>query len=291
MNILLTGASGFVGGHLQQRLERSGHQVTPVSRRPGAGGVDWSPDGLRRGAEGADAIVHLAGENIFGRRWSAAQKARLLESRVGTARRLSSLAAELGTGCLISASAVGYYGPSTELGLDEDSPPGSDFLARLCREWEAAIEPAREVGVRTAVVRIGVVLGPGGGALARMLPPFRLGLGGPLGGGRQWVSWVHVDDLTALFQFLLEHPETAGCFNATAPNPVTMAELAQTLGRVLGRPAVLPVPALALRALLGGAASVLLTGQHVLPARARRAGFVFEHAGLEGALRNLLGAA
>lgn len=287
MKVLLTGATGFVGRRLSDLLRGKGHEVLPVSRSPGAA-FDWSGEGLQRGVAAADAIVHLAGENLFARRWSARQKEVLRKSRVDTTLRLARLAAEHDTKVFVSASAVGRYGPSDDRELDESSPRGSDFLADLCTQWEDATEAAVEVGVRTAIVRIGVVLGKDGGALAKMLFPFRLGLGGPLGSGAQWMSWIHLDDLCSLIVFLLENDGAAGPFNATAPNPVTMRTLARTLGRVLHRPAFLPAPAPMVRLALGEVADVLLTGQRVLPRRALAAGFSFRHPELEAALRDLL---
>jgi hypothetical protein len=288
MKVLLTGATGFVGGHLARRLRGDGHEVLAVSRRPGAHS-DWSSERLRLGVREADAIVHLAGENLFAKRWNEERKELLRASRIETTRLLARLAAERRPAVFLSASAVGWYGASDERELDERSPRGSGFLAELCAEWEEATEEALEAGVRTAVVRIGVVLGRGGGALAKMLPPFRLGLGGPIGSGRQWVSWIHVDDLCSLFLWLLGRERERGVFNATAPRPVTMEELARTLGRVLHRPAFLPAPAPLLRLALGEVADTLLTGQRVFPRRALEAGFRFAHPELEPALRDLLG--
>jgi len=286
MKVLLTGATGFVGTHLAKKLAGAGHEVLPVSRKAGAG-FDWSEESLRRGVDAADAIINLAGENLFAKRWNAAQKQVLWSSRVEGTTALARLAAQLEPGCLLSASAVGWYGPSDDRELDEHSPRGNDFLAELCLDWEAATEAAVEAGVRTAIVRIGVVLGKGGGALARMLPPFRLGLGGPLGNGRQWMSWIHVDDLCGLFLFLLEHERASGVFNATAPEPVTMRDLSRTLAGVLHRPAFFPVPAPVLKLALGEVSSILLTGQRVKPKRALEAGYRFAYPELEGALRQI----
>jgi len=288
MKVLLTGSTGFVGSQLARRLRERGHVPLEVSRRPGAA-YDWSPERLRLGVNEADAIVHLAGENLFAKRWSERRKAALRASRIETTRALAKLVAARAPAVLVSASAVGWYGASDGRELVEGAPRGSGFLAELCAEWEEATEDALEAGVRTAIVRIGVVLGRGGGALAKMLLPFRLGLGGPLGNGRQWVSWIHLDDLCALFVHLLEHERCAGAFNATAPQPVTMKELSSALGRVLHRPALLPAPAPMLRLALGEVADVLLTGQRVLPRRALESGFRFAHPALEPALRDLLG--
>jgi len=292
MRVLVTGGTGFVGTRLVELLGERGHEALVVSRRPGAA-FDWSEESLRRGVSASDAIVHLAGENLFARRWTTRQKRLLRASRIESTHRLALLAAEGGAETrprtFLCASAVGWYGPSDGRELTESSPHGAGFLAELCAEWEAATAPAAEVGVRTAVVRTGVVLGLGGGALAKMLLPFRLGLGGPLGDGRQWVSWIHRDDLCALFLHLLEHPGATGAFNGTAPGAVTMKDFARTLGRVLGRPAFLPAPAPALRLALGEVADVLLTGQRVVPRKALESGFAFAHPSLEPALRTLLG--
>lgn len=287
MKVLLTGATGFVGSRLARHLREQGHEPLEVSRRPGAA-YDWSPERLQIGVNEADAIVHLAGENLFAKRWSEKQKKLLRTSRIEKTRMLATLVAARRPAVLLSASAVGWYGASDDRPLDERSPRGSGFLAELCSDWEDATEAAVEAGVRTTIVRIGVVLGRGGGALAKMLPPFRLGLGGPLGSGKQRVSWIHIDDLCALFLWLLTHDGCAGAYNATAPHPVTMKELAHTLGRVLRRPAFLPAPAPIMRLALGEVADVLLTGQHVVPRRAQADGFRFTYPSLEPALRELL---
>ena len=288
MKILVTGATGFIGRRLSRLAESRGHQVTPVSRTPRAGGFDWSQQSLTDGVRAADAIVHLAGESLFGRRWSEAQKKRLVASRVETTSRLAALAVEHRPAVFLSASAVGYYGASDRRDLDEESPPGRDFLATLCRRWEEATQPAAAAGVRTVIARLGVVLGAESGALKQMLPPFKLGVGGPIGSGRQWVSWIHADDAASLLLFLVEHATAAGPHNATAPEPVTMKGLASALGRALGRPAVLPVPGFALKLALGEVADVLLTGQHVVPRRAIEEGFRFRFPSLDQALRDLL---
>ena len=289
MKVLLTGATGFVGARLLAVLRGAGHEVRTVSRRPGAGDHDWSDASLAAGVEATDAVIHLAGAGLFDRRWNPRFKQELVESRVRTTEQLATLMARKGSGVLLQASAIGYYGASDAVGLTEDSPPGDDFLAELCAAWERAAEPAREARLRTAAVRIGVVLGPGGGALAKMLPPFKLGAGGPLGSGRQWFSWVHVDDVCGLFAHLLERPDAAGAFNATAPGPVRNKDLAKALGKVLRRPAVLPTPGFAMKLLLGEVADVLLTGQHVLPRASEAAGYTFVHRELEPTLRELLG--
>lgn len=294
MKVLLTGATGFVGSHLSRRLETAGHSVLAVSRRPGVrddpigARYDWSDESLMRGVREADAVVHLAGENLFARRWTRAQKQILWSSRFENTKKLASLVAARKPAAFISASAVGYYGASETAVFQEGSPRGAGFLADLCADWEGATDSAAQVGVRTSIVRIGVVLGLGGGALAKMLPMFRFGLGGPLGNGRQWVSWVHVDDLCALFQFLLENEKASGIFNATAPAAVTMKDLSTALGRAMHRPAVFPAPAPMLRFALGEVADILLTGQKVEPRRAREAGFKFRFPDIDSALRDIV---
>jgi uncharacterized protein (TIGR01777 family) len=287
MKVLLTGASGFIGTRLSKRLESAGHRVLPVSRHAGSG-YDWSDESLARGVRESDAVIHLAGENLFAKRWSVAQKEKLGSSRTLPTKRLAALVAERKPSCFISASAVGYYGPNSEAHLDEGSPHGNDFLAGLCMDWEGATLAARSAGVRTALIRTGVVLGRGGGALSKMLPPFKLGLGGPLGSGKQWVSWIHIDDLVSLFLFILENPKAEGAFNGTAPQPVSMKELAQSLGRALHRPAVFPVPAPILRLALGEVADILLTGQYVEPRRATESGFKFQFRDVDSALNDIV---
>jgi uncharacterized protein (TIGR01777 family) len=238
----------------------------------------------------ADAVIHLAGENLFDKRWTTKQKQVLRSSRTQPTTTLAKLIAARKPACFISSSAVGYYGASQDTHFVETSPRGQGFLADLCGEWEASTAPAADAGVRTAIVRTGVALGRGGGALAKMLLPFKLGIGGPLGSGRQWLSWVHIDDLAALFQFLLENPGASGPFNATAPLPVTMKVFAQSLGRALHRPAIFPVPGPMLKLALGEVADVLLTGQYVEPRRAREGGFTFRFANVDAALRDAVGA-
>jgi uncharacterized protein (TIGR01777 family) len=285
MKVLVTGASGFIGKHLCARLRAGGHTVATVGRS--SADYDWSDASLARGVNACDAVVHLAGENLVAKRWSAAQKQRLWSSRHDLTTKLARLVAQRKPACFVSASGVGYYGASATATFDESSPRGQGFLAELCADWEAAANIAAEAGVRTAIVRTGVVLGKDGGALAKMLPPFKLGVGGPLGDGEQWMSWIHVDDETRLYTFLLENPKAAGAFNGTAPNPVTMNELAKALGKALHRPVVFRVPGPMLKLALGEVADVLLEGQRVLPRRALEAGFEFEHPRLEDALAEL----
>ncbi|MBM3977911.1 MAG: TIGR01777 family protein [Planctomycetes bacterium] len=287
MKILLSGIRGFVGARLAERLRARGHEVVGITRAGGSG-IGWDERALVAAARGAGAIVHLAGENLFDGRWNDARKQALRASRVDTTALLARVAAGAGVPALVCASAIGYYGTSDARGLNERSPQGSGFLAELCAAWEAAAAPARAAGVRTCHVRIGVVLAPQGGALKNMLPPFRVGLGAPLGSGKQWVSWVHRDDLCDLIAHLVESTSASGVFNATAPEPVDMRALSKALGKAIGRPVFLPnVPGFVLKTMLGEVADVLLTGQHVLPERALADGFRFAYPTLDAALTDL----
>ena len=287
MNILLTGGTGFIGSRLRTRLEDAGHAVRVVSR--GAGGdVTWEPGALEAAVGDSEAVIHLAGEPLLGRRWTARQKERLRTSRVDTTRRIAAAVAEAKPRAFLTASAIGYYAPDPERRYTVDDKPADDFLGRLCAEWEAARQPAIDAGVRTATVRIGVVQGRGGGALQKMLLPFRLGVGGPVGSGRQWVSWIHLEDLLRMFEWLLDSEDARGVYNGTAPTPVTNRELSKALGRVLRRPAIFPVPGFALRIALGEVSVLLTEGQHVTPTRALAGGFAFRFPEIEPALRDLL---
>lgn len=286
MKILVTGATGFVGRNLMAHLERAGHHPTVVSRRPNVG-VDWDEASLREGVRRHEAVIHLAGEGVLDKRWSAERKRAILDSRVETTSLLARLCAELGDRRLVSTSAVGYYGPDVR-GGDESSPPGDDFLAEVCQKWEAALQPAIDAGIPTAWVRTGIVLGKEGGALKRMLLPFKLGAGGPLGSGRQPFPWIHVGDLCRLYTHLATHRELEGAFNGVAPGLCDQRTFAKTLGSVLHRPAVMPAPAFALKLALGGGAEVLLEGQGVAPRRTLESGFRFDHPDLEPALADLL---
>lgn len=296
MNILVTGSSGLVGSALMPSLRAAGHQVTAVVRRaprPGAAEVQWDPLGRDATAifAGADAVIHLAGENIAAGRWSQARKSRILNSRVQGTQTLAATLARLPTPpkVLVSASAQGYYGNRGEELLQEDSSPGSDFLAEVCRQWEAATQPASQAGVRVVRLRFGLILSPAGGALPRMLPLFRLGLGGKLGSGRQWWSWIAIEDVVALIQFALSADSLRGPVNAVALNSVTNAEFTRVLARVLRRPALFPAPAFMLRAALGEMAdALLLASQRVQPAAAQAAGFAFRFPVLDSALRHML---
>ncbi len=296
--IAITGASGLIGRALSPFLTTGGHTVYPVVRRaPREGEIGWDPAAGRLDAaalEGCDAVVHLAGENVGGGRWTAARRRRIRESRQrGTALLAGTIATlQRPPRVLVSAAAIGIYGTRGDEQLSESSalaPPGH-FLADVCREWEAATEPARRAGVRVALPRFGAVLSPAGGALRKMLPFFRAGLGGPVGGGRQWMSWISLDDAIGAVHHALFTDELAGPFNAVAPAPVTNAEFTETLGRVLARPALLPVPAAALRLMFGEMAQeTILASARVLPDRLPASGYQFRHATLESALRFQLG--
>jgi uncharacterized protein len=297
-HILVSGASGLIGSALVRHLIRSGYQVSRLVRRPaGAGEISWNPANGRLDAadlEGIDGVVHLAGENV-GVRWTQARKRRIRESRVSGTRLLSETIARLGRPprVLISASAVGIYGDRGDEILTEASAagdPSSGFLASVSRDWETAADAARAAGVRVVHPRFGVVLSPGGGALSKMLLPFRLGLGGRVGDGSQWLSWISIDDAVGVIQHAFKTDTLRGPLNATAPDPVTNRDFTRVLGRVLRRPTPLPVPAAALRFALGEMAEeTLLASARALPAKLLQSGYQFRHPDLESALRHMLG--
>jgi len=296
MNILVSGASGLVGSSLIPALESARHSVRRLVRqRPEAGSPDiyWDPMGQFDpvgGIEGFDAVVHLAGESVVGR-WSRNKKARILNSRKQGTMTLASAAArsQQPPKVVVSASAVGYYGNRGDDMLTEESTAGSDFLADVARQWEAALAPATQAGIRTVMLRIGFILSPRGGGLARMLPPFRMGLGGRLGSGRQWMSWISITDVVGAIQHALAAEALWGPVNAVAPHPVTNAEFTRTLGRVLRRPTIFPMPGFAARLAFGEMAdALLLASQRVQPVKLQSSGFQFRHPELEGALRELL---
>jgi uncharacterized protein (TIGR01777 family) len=277
MNISISGASGFIGRHLMKSLAQAGHSPRALSRHAPP------PESLRE----ADAIIHLAGEPLA-QRWTAAAKQRIRESRVAGTRNLVEALAKLPRrpDVLICASAIGYYGSRGDEVLTESSAPGSGFLPEVCVAWEREAQAAEAFGMRVVRVRTGVVLDARGGALVRMLPPFRMGVGGRLGSGRQWMSWIHLEDLAALFQFALES-QVRGPLNGVAPNPVTNSDFTRELARTLRRPAVFPVPGFALRLLFGEMADVLLASQRVVPGAAEAAGFRFRFPQLAPALESL----
>jgi len=277
MNVAITGATGFIGRAVADRLRGSGHNVRAVSLR---GAIP--PDALA----GTNAVIHLAGEPVA-QRWTRAARDRILRSRVEGTRVLLAAMRAQPPQVLISASAVGYYGSRGDEVLVESAPPADDFLGRVAVAWEEEAQAAEPLGVRVARLRIGMVLGPRGGALARMLPPFRLGVGGRLGGGKQWMSWIHIDDLIALIAFLMKESTVRGVFNATSPFPVTNREFTRALAEAVHRPAILPVPAWALRLMFGDMSQVLLASQRALPDAAQRAGFIFQHPDIFAALAQL----
>lgn len=297
MRILLTGGTGFIGAYLCAHLLKSGHQLTVLSRRaahvPSLCGQTVqamaSLDELTEASQ-FDAVINMAGEPIADKRWTARRKQQLLESRLGTTRKLVYAVKKMHQppGCLISASAIGFYGDQGEHLVDETTSPHDEFTHQLCRQWEEAAFGVAEAGVRVCIVRIGLVIGRGGGFLSRMLPPFKLGLGGPMGNGRQWMSWVHRDDLVRLFEWLLNHEQAQGVYNGTAPNPVTNREFTHALAHVLHRPALLPMPAVVAQALFGEMSRLLLTGQRVLPTRTLETAFEFRYPELETALQSAL---
>ena len=292
--VLVSGATGLVGRRLVPLLADRFASVRVLSRSGSSGtaGVDGrSWDGIDPGAAalaGVDAVVHLAGEPLFGGLPTKARLSRMRESRVASTKRIveriAALAERARPRTLVCASAVGIYGDRGEQELDEDSAPGSGYLADLCRDWEAEANRAEALGVRVVRVRIGVVLAREGGALSLMRIPFSLGLGGRLGTGRQYFPWIHIDDLVAVISFSLERSELRGAVNAVAPTPVRNLELTETLARVLRRPALVPVPGFALRALLGPLAGELLGSRCVVPRRLREAGFPFRYTALEAAI-------
>jgi uncharacterized protein (TIGR01777 family) len=303
MRVIVIGGTGFIGSALCRELLAAGHAPVVLSRDPqralsrlGAGieAVRWEPGqggDWRQTVAGADAVINLAGESIAAGRWTAAQKAAIRDSRVASTRSLVAAIeqAERRPRILLNASASGYYGPRGDEPVTEEESPGDDFLARVCREWEAEARAAEALGVRVALVRTGVVLGRGGGALARLLPSFKLFVGGPLGSGRQGFPWVHLADVVGIYLWALQDEAATGPLNATGPEAITNKQFCRVLGRVLGRPCWAPVPGFALRLLLGEMAEpLLLQGQKVLPARTERLGYRFKFPTAEAALRDVL---
>ena len=295
MHIAVSGSSGLVGSALVSSLTAGGHRVTRLVRRsPGGNDVLWDPaEGIRDLPKfaGVDGVVHLAGENIAAGRWTEARKAEIRRSRVEGTRRLCESLAKLGARpkVLVSASAIGFYGDRGVEILTEDSAPGSDFLAGVCREWEAATEVASRAGIRVVHLRFGMILSPAGGALKKMLLPFKMGAGGRIGSGAQFMSWIAIDDAVGVIQHALSTESIRGPVNAVAPAPVTNAEFTRTLARVLSRPAIVPMPAFAARLAFGELAdALLLSSQRVMPSRLKESGYRFRYPELEGALRHLL---
>jgi hypothetical protein len=298
MKILVTGATGRIGSHLVKALKARGDEVTVLSRnaerasdRLGVEALEWDPMG--EGAPlaalvGRDAVVHLSGEDV-GQRWTAKVKKEILDSREQGTRNIvhGIFDAEPRPAAFVCASAAGYYGARGDEPVDESQPPGNDWLAEVCARWERQAETAK-LGTRVVVVRTGIVLDAEGGALAKMLPPFKAGLGGPIGSGRQYVPWIHRDDVVGLYLAAIDSPDFAGAINASAPEPVTNKEFAKALGRVLGRPAVAPVPGFSIKLLYGEMSQIVLTGVRMVPGRAAELGYEFAHPQLDAALRDTL---
>jgi uncharacterized protein (TIGR01777 family) len=298
VNVAISGASGLIGAALIASLQAGGHRAIPLVRRaprPGEDALRWDPASgtiTPAGPSVADAIVHLAGDSVMGLRWTADKKRRIRESRTIATRLLVQTLTRLAKppAVLVCASGVGYYGSRGDEVLSEESRPGTGFLADLAREWEAATATAIAQGIRVVNLRLGVVLSANGGALTKMLTPFRLGLGGVIGDGAQWMSWIALDDVTGAIRHALTTDALRGPVNAVAPAPVTNAEFTRTLGRALGRPTLVPLPAFAARLALGEMADeLLLASQRVVPARLQASGYRFRYPTLEDALRAVLG--
>jgi uncharacterized protein len=300
MKVAVTGGTGFIGTRLVERLQAEGHQVLLLvrnrskvqSRFPQAEVVEYTPKlsgAWQQSISGCDGVINLAGEPLA-TRWNDSIKKEVLESRtLGTQKIVEAIAqANPKPSVLVNASAVGYYGTSETDTFEETSSPGKDFLAQVCQGWEAEAAKVKASGTRLTIIRIGIVLGPDGGVLARMMLPFQVFAGGPLGSGEQWVSWIHREDLVNLMLKALTDPSTAGVLNGTSPNPVRMNELCQVLGQRVNRPSWLPVPGFALELLLGEAAKLVLEGQRVLPQQTQATGFQFQYATLPAALAEIV---
>jgi uncharacterized protein (TIGR01777 family) len=295
MKIVVSGASGLIGTQLVAKLSQSGHEVIRLVRRsPKAGEIQWNPKSGTLDAaalEGADAVIHLSGAGIGDKRWTTGYRKEILDSRTDTTALLAKTIASLSRkpSVFLSGSAIGIYGARNDEQLTEVSTHGTGFLAEVCEQWEAAAKPAVDAGVRTVYLRTGIVLSPKGGALKKLLPLFKLGVGGKFGNGKQWQSWISIDDEIGAIEYLLT-ANVSGAVNLTAPNPVTNAEFTKVLASVLKRPAIVPVPTFAPKILLGGelADALLFTGQRVIPAALNASGYAFKHTTLESALRSLL---
>jgi len=296
MKIAVTGATGLIGAALCERLRQEGNDVLVITRRENSSSpftVHWNPERGEldtRSLEGVDAVVHLAGETIA-ERWTPEKKERIRTSRVAGTRFLVDGLKRLSKrpSVLIGSSAVGFYGNRGDEELDEGSPPGTGFLPEICQAWEAEVARASELGMRAVRLRTGIVLSTKGGALAKMLLPFKLGLGGPVGSGSQWMSWIHIDDVVGGYHFALHHSDLSGAANLTAPQPVRNADFTRALGRALRRPAFLPAPGFALKLIFGEMAQdLLLDGQKVLPRRLESAGYKFQHTGIDDALADVV---
>ena len=302
MRVIITGGSGLIGSALATDLLKDGHEVIALSRDPqgrrshlpaGVRVEPWdgrSADGWGHLAEGAWAIVNLAGENIGEKRWSEDRKRAILESRVLAGKAVTQAATQAAhkPAVVVQASGVGYYGPQKEARISEESPAGTDFMSQICQQWEPATAGVEQAGVRRVIVRNGVVLSLMGGALPRMVMPFRFFAGGPLGSGQQWISWIHLRDEIAGLRFLMENQAASGVYNLTSPHPVRNRDFERAIGKAMHRPAVVPVPAFAIRLLFGEMAITVVEGQRVLPDRLEKAGFLFSYPKIEEALGDLL---
>jgi uncharacterized protein len=295
MKVAIVGATGMIGRRLTTALREAGHDALAISRSgqgvADAPGLAWDPASTAldpAALTGVDAVVNLAGASIGGGRWTDARKREIADSRIVTTRRLVEAIGTDGPRTLVNMSAVGYYGEGTAP-VDETAASADDFLGATCAAWEAAALGAEANGVRVVVLRTGIVIARESEVLRRQLPAFKLGLGGPLGGGEQWWSWIHVDDLTGLIIFAITTPDVHGPVNAVAPQAVRQKDFAHALGRVLGRPTVLPTPGFALKLAMGESSAIALGGQHVVPAAATTAGFQFRHPDIDSALRTELG--
>ncbi|ACK67541.1 domain of unknown function DUF1731 [Rippkaea orientalis PCC 8801] len=304
MKIAITGATGFVGSRLVEKLNNEGHQLLILTRNPNKAQriypasafpnlqiIGYQPTASgewQKAISGCDGVVNLAGEPIA-ERWTPEHKKAILESRqLGTRKIVEAIAqAEVKPTVLVNASAIGYYGTSESKIFEENSPPGADFLAQVCQAWETEAKEVKQAGTRLVILRIGIVLG-NGGALAKMIPPFKLFAGGPLGNGRQWFSWIHREDLVNLMIQSLKRTEIEGILNATAPNPVRMVKLCESLGEIMHRPSWLPVPDFALEVLLGESSKVVLEGQQVLPNKTQSVGFEYQYPEIKQALEDIV---
>ena len=295
MKIVISGASGLIGTQLVAKLSTSGHEVVRLVRRsPKSGEIQWNPKSGTLDAaalEGVDAVIHLSGAGIGDKRWTSSYRKEILDSRTTTTALLAKTIASLSRkpSVFLSGSAIGIYGARNDEQLTEVSTHGTGFLAEVCEQWEAAAKPAVDAGIRTVYLRTGIVLTPKGGALKKLLPLFKLGVGGKFGNGKQWQSWISIDDEIGAIEHLLT-ANVSGAVNLTAPNPVTNAEFTKVLASVLKRPAIVPVPTFAPKILLGGelADALLFTGQRVIPAALNASGYMFKHTTLESAFRSLL---
>lgn len=302
MRVVVTGGTGFIGRALCAELIKAGHAVIALTRDVEVAGpllgdhvetVEWNADlggAWKSSIDGADAVVNLAGESIGDKRWTAARKQIIIGSRLAATNALVEAIgkAKRKPEVMINMSAIGYYGSHGDEVVTESDPPGNDFLATTTKQWEDAARKVEATGIRLVLLRTGIVLEDGGGALARLLTPFRLFVGGPLGSGKQWFSWIHRDDVIGLFRFALENKNVKGVMNATAPEPLTNKEFCATLGKVMGRPSWAPVPGFVLKIILGEMSMMVLTGQRVMPVAAEKAGYKFKYRKAEEALAAIL---